>query len=199
MSLTGLKSETVYYFTIQANINSEAVTSFVRSFKTKKVSDGMAPTFETNISRVDTTAHTVTFQWTTDKETTGTVFYGTNKDKLSASVTHTGRSTEHEVVIKGLKPATTYYYRGQIKDKDNIVTNYYLDSFRTLESDANEKEALTISNLAPNTINDPRVKENSIKITFSTNRPAKATITLRSKAVTKTIKTGAFSTTLHAY
>src|SRR3989344_800926 len=48
MSLTGLKSETVYYFTIQANINSETVTSFVRSFKTKKVSDGMAPTFATN-------------------------------------------------------------------------------------------------------------------------------------------------------
>lgn len=199
ISLSGLKSETTYYFTIQANINTEATTSFVRSFKTVKVGDSIAPTFETNISRIDTTAHTVTFQWTTDEETSGTVYFGTNKDKLSSSASHSGRSKKHEVVIKNLKPSTTYWYRGQIKDKDNVISNYFVDSFRTLDSNANEKEPLIISSLGPNSTNDSRVHETSLTISFTTNRPTKATITLKSKAVSKTIKTDTFSTTLHSY
>ncbi|MFH0873932.1 MAG: fibronectin type III domain-containing protein [Candidatus Komeilibacteria bacterium] len=198
MTLSSLKSDTTYYFAIQSHINSESISSFTRSFKTKKVTDGVAPTFETNISRVETTANTATFQWTTDEETTGTIFYGTNKDKLTASASQSGRSKEHQVTIAGLKPSTTYFFRGQIKDKDNFISNYYVDSFQTPHSSV-ALEPLIIANLAPNTVNDSGSKENSITVTFTTNYLTKAALTLQGKGVSKTAKTGTLSTTSHSY
>jgi hypothetical protein len=52
----------------------------------------------------------ITVRWRTDVPCKSVVRYGTQTNLLSSSVTALGSTTEHEVRLRGLAPATRYYY-----------------------------------------------------------------------------------------
>ena len=52
-----------------------------------------------------------TIAWTTDELADGAVLYGTSAASLAQSASAPGFATAHEVLLSGLLPATTYFYR----------------------------------------------------------------------------------------
>ncbi len=77
-------------------------------------------------------------KWATSREATSFVYYGTNPSDLGQSKGSLGLLTDHEQMITGLQPSTTYYYRVQSFDN---VRSYQLNeayspiySFRTTEA-----------------------------------------------------------------
>jgi hypothetical protein len=60
----------------------------------------------------------ISVRWRTDTAGTGTVRYGLTAGNLDQSLAETVSSTEHELRITGLSPATKYYYGVEV---DNVV------------------------------------------------------------------------------
>jgi hypothetical protein len=60
--------------------------------------------------------------WTTDKQTTGSIAYGTTSAYELGSVDSAVLSTSHSVNISGLSPATTYHFRVTAEDQFGNVS-----------------------------------------------------------------------------
>ena len=58
-------------------------------------------------------AHEVTIHWRTDVSSASRVLYGTSPDQLDQTAEVEGAGTEHVVRLKGLSPATEYFYKVQ--------------------------------------------------------------------------------------
>ncbi len=56
------------------------------------------------------TTDSITIAWQTDAPSTGTVLFGTTPE-LGEERTHVGSGVDHEVLLDGLTPGTTYFYR----------------------------------------------------------------------------------------
>lgn len=178
ITLTGLKGETQYYFTVEAYINTEDVTSFIRTFKTDKATNFYAPELKA-VQVAQAMGRSATIIWTTDLPSTGKVIYGTDQNKMNGSAGHGDRTNNHEVTLRGLQPNTKYYYQAssEAADKQNHV--YTVEDFVTAPTDGIDKEPLTITRLEPNDTNSPDVGTNSITISLQTNRISKVTLNYR--------------------
>jgi hypothetical protein len=198
VTISSLKGETTYYFTIEAYVNTDNTTSFVRNFKTNKAPNLYTPELkEVQVSQA--IGHAATIIWTTDLPSSGKVIYGTDQNKMTGSGGHSDKTNNHEVTIKGLKPNTHYFYQAssEAADKQNHV--YTVEEFVTTPNDDIDKEPLTISNLEPSDTRSPAVGQNSITISLHTNRISKVTINYRKTGgKSGTIQSGGFSTNNHS-
>jgi len=78
--------------------------------KIKYVKDVKAPVISNVQASVDGTSATIT--WTTDVDSTGQVWYGTQSDHvITPAAIDTSYSKNHSLVVSGLTPDTTYYLR----------------------------------------------------------------------------------------
>lgn len=68
-----------------------------------------------------------TIKWATDRPSTSFVYYGTNPSDLNQSKGTLDTTTDHTVVIDGLSPTATYYYR--VQSFDNERTYSLADAF----------------------------------------------------------------------
>lgn len=72
----------------------------------------------------------MTVRWRTDTSHTGTVFYGISSTNLTLSKAEATSSVDHEVVLTGLQPDTTYYY--SIHSGTNVLAGDDTYRFRTV-------------------------------------------------------------------
>jgi hypothetical protein len=71
--------------------------------------DTTAPTITAVKATPGTSSSTIT--WTTNEASTTVVVYGTSPEALTSTATNAALVTTHSIVLSGLSPATTYYYR----------------------------------------------------------------------------------------
>ncbi|MGZ4723657.1 MAG: Ig-like domain-containing protein, partial [Ilumatobacteraceae bacterium] len=65
---------------------------------------------------------TASVTWTTDEPATSRVDYGTTADVLSSNVEDAALATAHHVVLTGLDPNTTYFFRVTSADAANLTS-----------------------------------------------------------------------------
>jgi len=87
------------------------------SFTATGGTDTTPPVISSTSSTSSSTSATVT--WTTDESATSVLSYGTSPSNLASTATTSGLNTAHSVVVTGLAPTTTYYYRVTSKDVVN--------------------------------------------------------------------------------
>ena len=156
LNIGTLRPNVTYYFQITAFINSDRVDSFVRSFKTPDFK--LKTTTElSRVSVIEISGRTATINWQTDLPADGRLIFGTNSNNLTGSASHGDFRTSHQLSIRNLQPATRYYYQVISKPKDGQESRWYVDSFRTNDTDLIDREPLVINNLEPSTVNAPNV------------------------------------------
>ena len=171
ITITGLFSETNYYFRITAWDDTAEVTSFEQTFQTKKLSDNKAPTIS-NVSVAYLTGRTATIQWETDEPATTEVEYGLvsgpyNQNKSNGTLTRI-----HDITLTGLSDGSAYHFRVKSKDKDNNISTWYDMTFQTKLTDKTDKDALIIYDIRPASENDVNVTQTSAVISWRTNKLA---------------------------
>ena len=168
MTISGLYADTNYFFKVTAWDSTSEVTSFERTFKTKKSSDNTAPT----ISRVQaayTTGKTATIQWFTDEDATTEVSYG-QTTSYGSEVKDSRLIKIHDITIAGLKEGTYYHFLVKSKDKDNNVSRFYDLTFQTKTTSKTDNDDLLIYEIQPTSENNINVTENSAVISWRTNK-----------------------------
>src|SRR5438445_10086716 len=67
---------------------------------------------------VSTTNNSATIRWQTDDLASTNVKYGTDPNNMSQVQKHSGGARDHNVVLSGLQPGTTYYFAVMTNDGD---------------------------------------------------------------------------------
>ncbi|RLE63324.1 MAG: hypothetical protein DRJ47_09565 [Thermoprotei archaeon] len=122
-----------YYRIISKDINNNQTISVEKSFTPLRERDSTPPII-TNVSHSDVFTSQATISWTTDELANSKVEYSTdpNFDSFTGATDST-MLEEHEVVLTGLNPNTTYYYRVESADlEENTATKADSYSFTTL-------------------------------------------------------------------
>jgi fibro-slime domain-containing protein len=174
VTLNSLAPKTTYYFQIIASDQTGEVIAFERNFKTADTGDNQSPTIS-NLRVISVTGNTFTVQWTTDELSTSVVDYGTTS-AFGKTVSDGAKVTVHDITVKGLQPATKYFFRVKSKDKDNNTTVAGGDDLRTLNTDINDKEPLTIYAIEPSGENNLLVGQTTATIHWRTNKLASGTV-----------------------
>ena len=110
IALSGLTADTIYYYkAICKDTSNNKAESTITSFKTLSL-----PVIS-NVAHTNVTATSATITWTTNKNTTSQVVYGTAID-LSGATTYPvsdtkADSTSHSINLTGLNNPTKYYYK----------------------------------------------------------------------------------------
>lgn len=112
-----------------------------------------------NISVSEVSETSAVISWTTDKPTISSVEVYTQDGGLTIDVTEKKPVTTHRLLVGGLAPGTTYYFKILSADKKALSPEH---SFTTLSP-----EPLLISN-----VGFSYVTESTATISWSTNRPA---------------------------
>jgi len=80
-----------------------------------------------NVNAAPGTNATATISWDTDEASTSQVVYGTVQDDLTQTASSDGWVTAHQVMLNGLAPNTTYYYRVGSADEVGNEATYPVD------------------------------------------------------------------------
>lgn len=128
--LNGLTAGTTYHFRVRSTASGapEAVSGDF-TFTTP---DTTAPVIG-NIQAIDITGSGARITWDTDEDATSRVAYGL-AEPFSLNSTGPGLTNAHDVVLSGLTPATTYYYRVTSVDAAGNSSTSVLFSFTTLDT-----------------------------------------------------------------
>lgn len=177
ITLGNLKSKTDYYYQVIVITGSEQTASFVLKFTTKSFKDSHAILVsDMEISYLS--GNTAFIKWKTDLSSNSVVEYdakGTYKSKATGN----SNTTEHQVILKNLKPETKYFIRAYSTDKDGNRSAYLINYFTTTSKlDTGD---LTISYLRPSSPTDSYITNKTIQVSFKTNRYAKATVKISAK------------------
>jgi len=116
VSLTGLKPNTTYHYTVISMDAGETEVTSEGEFPTP----GGADTTNPVISGVDTFAITdssATISWKTDENATSQVEYGTTDAYGSTTPLDEKLTKNHSVALSGLQPDTTYHF--MVKSRDS--------------------------------------------------------------------------------
>ena len=125
--LTGLTTNTVYYYCIHAtdlagNVANSCGHSFTTA-ATEVIVDATPP----DISLVTVTGvstDSVTISWTTDKVANAEIEYGTTAGYGEVTPLDTALALTHSVTLTGLTPNTEYHYRIRSSDEiGNVATS----------------------------------------------------------------------------
>ena len=136
-----------------------------RSFS-MQTQDTTKPTVS-NVQSINISTNTATITWTTNKSTTGRVYYGTSSSANQYNSSSNNYTTSHSIQLTGLNSNTTYYYRVQATDSSGNMGESTTYSFRTGSNVVIDTTPPTISN--PNVGN---ITSNSATITWTTNESA---------------------------
>ncbi|MBU1933981.1 fibronectin type III domain-containing protein, partial [Patescibacteria group bacterium] len=117
--LTNLTPETKYYFKALSRDTGNNLTTWEdlnNNFFTTLVdpNDHLPPTID-QVQQATLTHNSITITWTTNENANPAVFYGTSTT-YGYYQGKEGLGQDHSIVIGGLSPLTTYYFKIQSKD-----------------------------------------------------------------------------------
>ena len=133
--LTGLTEKATYHYRIISDDeNGNEIITIDRTFIPVREADHTPPVITsvtTSASTIYTTQATIT--WTTDELANALVVYSTSSDfSATSSARNNAMVTDHRVVLTGLTPTTTYYYKVYSTDfSDNTAVSDNGYSFTT--------------------------------------------------------------------
>jgi hypothetical protein len=128
--LSGLATDTVYFFRISVTDTGNHGAEFTGSFKTKSEGDTTAPVI-TNVEVAEGTL-TATITWDTDEASDSQVQYGTTAG-YGKTTTDTNDVKKHKIVLVGLSPATEYHFRVISTDANGNSGKSMDATFKTLK------------------------------------------------------------------
>jgi fibro-slime domain-containing protein len=174
--LGNLLSDTKYYYQITAKNSAGQTVSFIQSFKTSVFKSVTAP-YITNADVVYVAGTAAVVTWQTDEPASTYLEYGVYESYIK-SIGGRGYTTDHVVIITGLKPSTKYSVRFNSTDKDGNRSSTHMREFTTINNTTIDKATLTINKFNPNSANDPGVYDKKITVKFQSNHWAKARVTI---------------------
>lgn len=134
LSLTGLTAATQYYYVIETkDVKGNTVTSSQNTFTTAGAPDTSAPMI-TAISVSNVGTSTATFTWTTNESSKSKVYYSTVTPLVNATASTKSDATmvtSHSVIVTGLTPNTTHYFKVESADASNNTSTGSETSFTT--------------------------------------------------------------------
>lgn len=126
-----VSADTVYYYRVTSqdsngniSFNSSSVTAKPNGAQDQGEGGGgteSAPTIS-NVASGSITAQTATITWTTDTLSNSTVEYSTTAGSYTSSESVASFVTSHSVILSGLTPNTTYYFRVKSTDAFSQTT-----------------------------------------------------------------------------
>jgi hypothetical protein len=127
---TGLESKLYYYYveTKDKTNNYSAASSTVSLTPTGRYT---SPPTIVKKSSVTIQSFQATFNWATNRVCSSFVEYG-ETIKLGNTTGQVDSLTDHEVITKGLKAGTKYFYRVKFIDPDGNIGTSEVDNFTTL-------------------------------------------------------------------
>ncbi len=146
-NLTGLSSNTVYYFKITVKDTADQTATFEGSFKTLGI-DTTAPIISSVSATPSVTSCLIT--WTTDENADSKVNYGLS-NTYGSTASDLTLVTSHSLVLNGLLPNTLYHYKVFSTDASNNTTSD-IDKVFTTQKD--NISPANVSNLAISIINN---------------------------------------------
>jgi len=176
--LGNLTPKTDYYYQVIAINDSEQTSSFVLKFSTKNFKDTHA-VLVSDMEIPYLSGNVVFIKWKTDLPSNSVVEYD-NNGTYKTRATGNSNTTEHQVILKNLKPDTKYFVRAYSTDKDGNRSAYLMNYFTTTTKI--ESGDLAISYLRPSSPTDSYITNKSIQVGFKTNRYAKATVKISAKS-----------------
>ncbi len=121
MVITDLTPGITYYFALKTTDDAGLISPISNALQVDipVQADTIAPAIIITPGAVTVTANSATISWTTDKDSSSLADYGTDANFLYSATQ--GSQTEavktHTVVLSGLAPSATYYYRVKSVDK----------------------------------------------------------------------------------
>src|SRR3989338_9945081 len=174
ITLYNLEQNTKYHFRVTSKTSLEEVSTFDRTFTTKKATDNITPIIS-NVTVYFLTGKTATIQWTTDEAADSQIFYGKTESYGSKKSSST-KTFSHDLTLTNLTPATVYHFQVKSQDDDRNLATYYDMTFRTYDTDLPDKQDLVIRDIRPVTINDAQISETSVMISWYTSRPSEGVV-----------------------
>ncbi|MEW5766146.1 MAG: fibronectin type III domain-containing protein [bacterium] len=118
VNLTGLESDTLYYFEVESE-DAKAEKAFQEgSFRTKEPGTTTLLII-TNLS-AHPTVDSAQITWATNRPATTQVFYGKTPQLGLSIPKETQLTTSHVVNLTGLEPDTTYYFKVESQEAEGI-------------------------------------------------------------------------------
>jgi len=115
VTLTGLDSNTTYYFKVISQDTSGNKVTSEGSLRTLAQADTTPPTISgVDFSHITESGAIIT--WTTNEAATSQVEYGETEECLSKTTENTKLTTSHSVTLTELDDNTTYYFKVVSKD-----------------------------------------------------------------------------------
>jgi phosphodiesterase/alkaline phosphatase D-like protein len=129
VSLSGLQAATLYHYRVKSgDVEANLAVSSDRTFVTADASD----TIFTEISLSNLGNNSVTINWRTSKETTGSIEYGP-ETVSDYAVSDLNMAANHATQLSGLFPSTRYQYRITATDANNHRVASSILVFKTLD------------------------------------------------------------------
>jgi hypothetical protein len=149
--LSGLATDTMYFYKISVTDTGGHVVESTGSFKTKVESDTTPPMIS-NI-QVSVEATTATITWDTDESSDSQVQYGDTAGYGKVGI-DASDVVKHRIVLVGLDPNTTYHFRVLSADPNGNSSNSTDATFKTLKKSVPPPD---VSNVTVTPTNDSLV------------------------------------------
>lgn len=187
VQLTGLTSNTTYYYTVNStDASSNATTSETATFTTavtgSENADVTAPSISTGTVS-DTSATSVTISFTLGENALGRIIYGTTTAYgLGSNEGNNNYETSKSAVLAGLTANTSYHYKISAVDTAGNLGSTGDATFTTtaeITSDTTLAEATSIVEAAP----DPTLKDSAVAPRITSDGPAMTAISEKSATI----------------
>jgi len=122
-SEAALSNTNTYYYKVAAEDNAGAESGLSAAVSAQPTGKYTNPPLFGGTPSADTTAHTASIEWTTDRQAESYVEYGLTTDYELGRVGDGTLTTVHKVVIRGLAAESLFHYRVQSLD-DGGIRNY---------------------------------------------------------------------------
>ncbi len=181
--LVGLKSSATYNYRITAvTASGEAAATLNYTFRTGKISQTTNGNLSiTNVRLTHVGGDYFIATWQTPLELKGEIRYNTVEDfKRPSKARATRYGNEYESVVTRLKLNTKYYWQVYVYDNDGNYGTSSVQTLTTASIDNSRKEPLVIRDVSPANQADTHISDTAAVISWYTNIPAKANVSVRS-------------------
>ena len=145
--LTGLSSETVYYFVVNStDASGNSVEGVESNFETETIPDTTPPVIS-DVANSVPTADTITITWETDEVSDSLVRYGTESGNYVTDEYDAAMVTSHSIVLTGLSSETVYYFVVNSTDASGNSVEGVESNFETAASPAPQTVTVSIDDV----------------------------------------------------